>query len=141
LVVLIQDANRAAVKIARYRISNMYLGVKMEKKTIGKSKEEYLKAILIVVKRHGACRNVDVSNRLGVSKSSTCIAIKKLEQEGFVERDEWRVLLTSKGLAIAEKLHEKDVFFTNWFKNICNYLGRKYCRLKELKYLDFKTLK
>jgi len=118
LAVLIQDANRAVVKIAGYRISNMYLGVKMDNKTIGKSKEEYLKAILIVVKRHGACRNVDVSNRLGVSKSSTCIAIKKLEQEGFVERDEWRVLLTPAGLELAEKLYEKDVFFTNWFKNI-----------------------
>ena len=58
----------------------------MEQKTIGKSKEDYLKAILIVLKEHGACRNVDVSVRLGVSKSSTCIAIKKLEQDGLVEK-------------------------------------------------------
>ena len=90
----------------------------MKQKTIGKSKEDYLKAILIVLKEHGACRNVDVSNRLGVSKSSTCIAIKKLEQDGFVKRDDWRVLLTEKGRVLAEKLYEKDMFFSNWFKQI-----------------------
>ena len=37
----------------------------MEQKTIGKSKEDYLKTVLIVLKEHGACRNADVSSRLG----------------------------------------------------------------------------
>ena len=90
----------------------------MERKTIGKSKEDYLKAILVVLKEHGACRNADVSGRLGVSKSSTCIAIKKLEQDGFVVRDEWRVLLTEKGKNLAEKLYEREMFFSSWFKQI-----------------------
>ena len=90
----------------------------MEQKTIGKSKEDYLKAILIVLKEHGACRNVDVSVRLGVSKSSTCIAIKKLEQDGLVEKDEWRILLTEKGKILAENLYEKDLFFSSLFKQI-----------------------
>lgn len=90
----------------------------MEQKTIGKSKEDYLKAILIVIKEHGACRNVDVSVRLGVSKSSTCIAIKKLEQDGLVEKDEWRILLTEKGKILAENLYEKDLFFSSLFKQI-----------------------
>jgi len=90
----------------------------MEQKTIGKSKEDYLKAILIVLKEHGACRNVDVSVRLGVSKSSTCIAIKKLEQDGLVEKDEWRILLTKKGRILAENLYEKDLFFSSLFKQI-----------------------
>ena len=90
----------------------------MEQKTIGKSKEDYLKAILIVLKEHSACRNVDVSVRLGVSKSSTCIAIKKLEQDGLVEKDEWRILLTKKGRILAENLYEKDLFFSSLFKQI-----------------------
>ena len=90
----------------------------MEQKTIGKSKEDYLKAILIVLKEHGACRNADVSVRLGVSKSSTCIAIKKLEQDGLVEKDEWRVLLTKKGRNLAENLYEKDLFFSRLLKQI-----------------------
>lgn len=90
----------------------------MVQKTLGKSKEDYLKTILIVLREHGACRNVDISNRLGVSKSSTCIAIKKLEQDGFVEKDDWRVLLTEKGEGLAERLYEKDLFFSSWFKKI-----------------------
>lgn len=90
----------------------------MERTTIGKSKEDYLKVIFIVIKEHGACRNVDVAKRLEVSKSSTSIAIKKLEQDGFVEKDDWRILLTVKGRVLAEKLYEKDLFFSNWFKQI-----------------------
>ena len=90
----------------------------MEQKTIGKSKEDYLKTVLIVLKEHGACRNADVSSRLGVSKSSTCIALKKLEQDGLVEKDEWRILLTEKGKILAENLYEKDLFFSSLFKQI-----------------------
>ena len=90
----------------------------MEQNTIGKSKEDYLKTVLIVIKEHGACRNADVSSKLGVSKSSTCIAIKRLEQDGFVEKDEWRILLTEKGKILAENLYEKDLFFSSLFKQI-----------------------
>lgn len=90
----------------------------MEQKTINRSKEDYLKAIYVAIKNHGACRNMDVAKGLGVAKSSTCIAIKKLEQEGFVVRDDWRILLTPKGQEIAGKLYEKALFFAGWFKEI-----------------------
>ncbi|MBE6015067.1 MAG: metal-dependent transcriptional regulator [Lachnospiraceae bacterium] len=80
-------------------------------KQVGKSQEDYLKAILIQIKTAGACRMTDVADRLGFSKSSTSTAIKKLEDEGFVIRDNWRILLTDKGLEIAESLYEKYVFF------------------------------
>lgn len=90
----------------------------MEANTIGRSKEEYLKAILIVKKKYGACRCVDVANHLGVTNPSTSAAVKKLEKEGFVERNDWRILLTPKGQELAESLYEKDMFFTNWFKAI-----------------------
>ena len=33
-------------------------------KTIGKSKENYLKAILITIEKYGACRAVDISRQL-----------------------------------------------------------------------------
>lgn len=90
----------------------------MEQKNIGKSKEDYLKAILILRKKHGACRSVDVSNYMGVSKSSASMAIKKLEEVGLVIRDDWRIVLTESGEELAEKLCEKDTFFTKWFKEI-----------------------
>jgi len=90
----------------------------MNQKSISKSKEDYLKAIYVAIKKHGSCRNMDVSKYLGVSKSSTCIAIKKLEQEGFVVKDDWRILLTDKGQQIGCTLYEKDNFFADWFREI-----------------------
>jgi len=90
----------------------------MEQQTISRSKEDYLKAVYVAIKKHGACRNMDVSKRLGVSKSSACIALKKLEQEGFVTKDDWRIVLTEKGQEVAGKLYEKDDFFADWFRKI-----------------------
>jgi len=85
---------------------------------IRRSKDDYLKAVYVSIKKYGACRNLDVSKYLGVSKSSTCIAIKKLEQEGFVIKDDWRILLTEKGRKIGCGLYEKDNFFASWFREI-----------------------
>lgn len=90
----------------------------MNPRKISRSKEDYLKAVYVAIKKHGSCRNMDVSKQLGVSKSSTCIAIKKLEQEGFVVKDDWRILLTDKGQEIGCKLYEKDNFFVDWFRKI-----------------------
>lgn len=90
----------------------------MGQMTISRSKEDYLKAIFMVKNEQGASRSSDVSNRLGVSKSSTSIAIKKLESDGLVKKNERKIFLTEKGLKLAEKLYEKNVFFTKWFKEI-----------------------
>lgn len=90
----------------------------MNQKALGKSKEDYLKAILIMQIEYGACRVIDVAKHMDVSKSSASIALKKLEQEGLVTKSDWRVLFTEKGKAIAEELYEKDHFFAEWFKKI-----------------------
>jgi len=90
----------------------------MNQKKISRAKEDYLKAVYVAIKKHGSCRNMDVSKYLGVSKSGTCIAIKKLEQDGFVVKDDWRILLTDKGQEIGCKLYEKDHFFADWFREI-----------------------
>ncbi len=90
----------------------------MDSRMISRSKEDYLKAVFIAIKAHGACRNIDISNHLGVSKASACIAVKKLEQDGLIKRDALRILLTEEGSELAEKLYEKDMFFMKWFRNI-----------------------
>lgn len=90
----------------------------MEKRVIKKSKEDYLEAIYIVIKRAGACRVTDVAREIGFSKSSTSVALRKLEDDGCVIRDDWRVLLTDKGQAIAERVYERHNFFLDWFEQI-----------------------
>jgi len=108
----------AAMQKHKEKTMRPFEGVFMDQKNISRSKEDYLKAVYAAIKKYGACRNMDVSKRLGVSKSSTCIAIKKLEQDGFVIKDDWRILLTEKGQELGGKLYEKDDFFACWFRQI-----------------------
>ena len=89
-----------------------------KRRKIKKSGEDYLEAILISINRDGACRVTDVAQQMGFTKASTSVALKKLEENGCVERDDWRVLLTDKGRAIAERIYEKHSFFQNWFMQI-----------------------
>ncbi|MDO4482448.1 MAG: metal-dependent transcriptional regulator [Bacillota bacterium] len=90
----------------------------MKQSTMGKTREDYLKAVLITEKKYGACRCVDVARYMGVSKSSTSSALKKLEQEGFIIKDDWRILLTEIGWETAVNVYQKYMFFLNWLKEI-----------------------
>jgi len=85
---------------------------------IGQSSEDYLKTIYKLIRKYGACRSVDIANEMKVSKSSVSIALKKLEKDAFIEREQWRILLTEKGQALAEGLYERNLFFFKWFKAI-----------------------
>ena len=82
------------------------------------SQEDYLEAILIQIKKSGACRVTDVANQIGFTKASTSVALRKLEEEGFVSRDDWRVLLTDKGMATAKATYERHSFFADLFKKL-----------------------
>lgn len=87
----------------------------MGKSNLGKSKEDYLEAIFVVIENKGACRMTDVAMELGYSRASVSVALKKLEDAGYVYRDDWRVLLTESGLEIAEKMYAKHTLLKSWF--------------------------
>lgn len=90
----------------------------MDKRKIKKSKEDYLEAILIRINKYGACRVTDIAEQMGYSKASTSVALKKLEEEGCIIKDDWRVLLTDQGYAIASRIYERHNFFLEWFQSI-----------------------
>lgn len=85
------------------------------KQNLSKSKEDYLEAVLINIKTKGACRMTDIANYLGYSRASVSVALKKLEDEQYVYRDDWRILLTEQGMKIAEEMLIKHTLFRNWF--------------------------
>ena len=87
----------------------------MIKQQVGKSKEDYLEAILVLTNELGACRVTDIAVHLGYSNPSASVAVAKLEEEGFVTRDDWRIILTEKGKAIAQNMLDKHSFFKEWF--------------------------
>ena len=85
---------------------------------LGRSKEDYLEAILVVIREKGACRSTDIAAQLHYSKPSVSIALHKLEDDGLVVRDDWRVLLTEEGRKVAEQTLEKHMFFLRLFESV-----------------------
>ena len=78
------------------------------------SGEDYLEAILVLHKKMGMVRSVDVARHLGVSKPSVCHAVAVLQEGGFLAVDGNHFLhLTEQGRIIAEKIYERHRFFTD----------------------------
>ena len=83
------------------------------------SSEEYLKWILIIQKRLGSVRSVELAEHMGFSKPSICVAIKKLQEGQLLIKDRRGYLhLTQRGQEIAESIHERHEFFTELFSNL-----------------------
>ena len=77
------------------------------------SGEDYLEAILVLHKKMGMVRSVDVARHMEVTKPSVCHAVNSLKDGGFLVMDEDRFLhLTDVGRDVAEKTYEKHCFFT-----------------------------
>ena len=77
------------------------------------SAEDYLEAILLLQRRMGVVRSVDVAQHLEVSKPSVCHAVASLRAKGFLRMDERRFLiLTEAGRSVAEITLEKHQFFS-----------------------------
>ena len=75
--------------------------------------EDYLEAILVLHKKMGMVRSVDVARHMDVSKPSVCHAVATLKEGGFLTMDEDHFLhLTDGGREVAEKIYERHCFFT-----------------------------
>ena len=75
--------------------------------------EDYLESMLILQKKLGMVRSVDVARYMEVSKPSVCYAVGTLREGGFLTTDENHYLhLTDLGQDVAEKIYERHCFFT-----------------------------
>ena len=77
------------------------------------SGEDYLETILVLHKKTGMVRSVDVARHMEVSKPSVCHAVATLRDGGFLTMDsDYFLHLTDVGRAVAEKIYERHCFFT-----------------------------
>ena len=84
------------------------------------SAEDYLEAILVITKRRGLVRSIDIANELGYSKPSVSIAMKKLRESAYIEVDSGGYIrLLPPGAEIAERIYERHQTLTECFV----YLG------------------
>ena len=77
------------------------------------SGEDYLETILVLHKKTGMVRSVNVARHMEVSKPSVCHAVATLRDGGFLTMDEDHFLhLTDVGREVAERIYERHCFFT-----------------------------
>ena len=77
------------------------------------SGEDYLEAVLMLQKKNGMVRSIDLARHMEVSKPSVSHAVKTLREGGFLTMDEDYCLhLTEVGREVAEKIYERHRFFT-----------------------------
>ncbi len=77
---------------------------------IHESAEDYLEAIHMQTLKRGLVRSIDIANALGYSKPSVSVAMKQLEANDYIYRDEARFLhLTEKGKEIALRIYERHM--------------------------------
>ncbi len=75
---------------------------------IRESAEDYLECIHMETLRRGFVRSIDIANALGFSKPSVSVAMKNLEADGYIWRDEDRFIhLTDAGKSIALRIYER----------------------------------
>lgn len=77
------------------------------------SGEDYLEAVLVLQRKQGMVRSVDLARHMGFSKPSISHAVGVLKNGGFLTVDDDGFLhLTVIGREIAEKIYERHLFFT-----------------------------
>lgn len=75
------------------------------------SGENYLETILILEKRNGIARSVDVATELGFSKPSVSRAVSILKEGGYVTIGNiGQLLLTDKGRQVAPNIYDRHCF-------------------------------
>ena len=83
------------------------------------SREMYLETILVLKKRKGQVRSVDIANELDFSKPSVSRAVGILEDDGYITRDKSGLIyLTEEGKAKAKDIYEKHKYLTKFFVEV-----------------------
>ncbi len=83
------------------------------------SAENYLETILILQKRNGAVRSIDIVNELDYTKPSVSIAMKHLRENGYIEMDRTgHITLLESGREIAEKMYERHTILSRFLTTL-----------------------
>lgn len=85
---------------------------------IHESGEDYLETILILHKKTGFVRSIDIANELSYSKPSVSRAMAILREGGFINvAANGQITLTDVGQEKAEEVYERHILITSFLKN------------------------
>ncbi len=75
------------------------------KKRLGRSAEDYLEAIGLLCRQHGAAQVSDIAQMLNVKKPSVTAAMRRLAEAGLIDYHQYApIQLTDAGKAYAERV-------------------------------------
>ena len=87
--------------------------------SIHESGEMYLETILILSKKTGDVRSIDIVEYMGYSKPSVSRAVGILKNGGYITVDKnGYITLTHVGRELAEKIYERHNVLTSFLKSI-----------------------
>lgn len=86
---------------------------------IQESAENYLETILILQKRNGTVKSIDIVTELNYSKPSISNAMKNLSNDGYLYMDENKyITLTDAGREIAERMYERHQLISKFLMKL-----------------------
>lgn len=96
--------------------------------------EDYLETILLLQKKLGQVRSIDIANEMNFSKPSVSVAMKNLREKGYITIDDsGHIILTESGKKQAEDVLEKHTILTNWLISLGvdeEIAGEDACRME-----------
>ena len=83
---------------------------------IHESAEDYLEAILKLKENYGMVRSIDIVRELGFSKPSISVAMKNLQENGYIRMDDdGYITLLPPGEEIAQRIYSRHKLLTQIF--------------------------
>lgn len=81
--------------------------------------EDYLETILLLQRRTGQVRSIDIATEMNFSKPSVSVAMKNLREKGYITMaDNGYITLTESGLQRAESVLERHTLLSDWLISI-----------------------
>ena len=81
--------------------------------------EDYLEAMLMMQKRHGYIRSIDIAEFLGVTKPSVTYTTKRLKENGYITMDkDGLITLSESGMQIAASMLDRHKTLTKFLINL-----------------------
>ncbi len=92
-----------------------------ERARYSKRDEEYLEAMLILLRDKGVIRVKDIAKTLGIKPSSVVSFLEKLAEKGLVEYRKYDFIrLTKKGKEIAERVYQRHKIIKDFLIEVLN---------------------
>ena len=103
---------------------------------IHESGENYLETILLLGKKLGVVRSIDVAREMGFSKPSISRAMNLLKDGGFITIDARNfIFLTEEGDKVAKSVYERHFFLTRFLISIgvpSDIAEKDACRMEHI---------